>query len=157
MQFVIHLSTIITNEKNQILLVKEKKEKIFNKLNLPGGHMELGEGLVEGAKREAMEEVNVDVEILGLIGVFTGLGIDHYINFIFAGKINKGEPSANKEHINDFGWYSPEGIEQLPEDQFVNAYKLKNAITVFQTNQLMPLELIKEMVYQSNQIIKIEK
>lgn len=41
MTFIIYTSTLITDEKNNILLVTEKKEVNYNKLNLPGGHLEL--------------------------------------------------------------------------------------------------------------------
>jgi ADP-ribose pyrophosphatase YjhB (NUDIX family) len=35
------------NVKNDILLVSEKKEVNRNKLNLPGGHLEIGESPME--------------------------------------------------------------------------------------------------------------
>jgi ADP-ribose pyrophosphatase YjhB (NUDIX family) len=147
MKFVIHISTLITNEENQFLLVKEKKEQVFNKLNLPGGHLEPGEGLVEGAKREAMEEVNAEVEILGLIGIYTGRGNDHYINFIFASKIVSGTPSANKDHVNDIGWYTADEIEKIPEDQILNPKKLRKVIAAHQQGRLSSLDCIEEMIY----------
>ena len=147
MKFVIHVNTLITNEQNQILLVNEKKEPIFNKLNLPGGHLEPGEKLVAGAKREAIEEINAEIEILGLVGIYTGRGNDHYINFIFAGKIVNGEPLANKDEINDFGWYSAEEIINLPDEQILNPKKLKKVIAAHQSGRLSSLECIVEDVY----------
>jgi ADP-ribose pyrophosphatase YjhB (NUDIX family) len=40
MTFIAYASTVITDDDNNILLVREKKEINYNKLNLPGGHME---------------------------------------------------------------------------------------------------------------------
>lgn len=147
MKFVIHVNTLITNEKGQILLINEKKEKIFNKLNLPGGHLELGEKLIEGAKREAMEEINIEIEIQGLIGIYTGRGNDHYINFIFAGKIIRGEPIVNKNEINNFAWYSVDEIKNLSNDQILNPNKLRKIIDTYQLTKLISLNNIEEEIY----------
>ena len=146
MNFIIHVNTIVTNDHGHILLVKEKKEKHLNKLNLPGGHLKPGEKIIEGAKREVLEEVNSEVEITDLIGVFTGEGEDHYINFIFAGKL-KGEPKANKSEINDFGWYSIKEILHEPENNILNPGKLKKAVEMYQSGSLSSLEIIQEEIY----------
>ncbi len=147
MNFVIHVSTLVTNDQNQILLVKEKKEAIFNKLNLPGGHLEFGEALIQGAKRETMEEIGVEIEIQGLIGVYTGFGKNHYLNFVFSGKILNETPRANKDEINDFGWYSVDEIMKVPEHQILNPKKLKKILAAHRSGQLTPLGSIEENVY----------
>jgi len=147
MKFVIHVNTLITDEQNQILLVNEKKELISNKLNLPGGHLEIGEELAAGAKREAIEEINVEIKLLGLIGIYTGRGNDHYINFIFAGKILKGKPIANKDEINGFGWYSVDEILNLPDDKILNPKKLKKVVVAYRLGRLSLLDTIEESVY----------
>lgn len=38
---------------------------------LPGGAIEAGETLVEAAKREALEETGADVEITGIVGIYS--------------------------------------------------------------------------------------
>jgi len=38
---------------------------------LPGGTLELGESIVECAVREVREETGLEVEITGLVGVYT--------------------------------------------------------------------------------------
>ena len=55
--FIIHVNTLIVNNLQEILLVTERKPQNRYKLNLPGGHLELGEELVKGAQREAREMV----------------------------------------------------------------------------------------------------
>lgn len=56
----------------EILLVEEperKHSKRGGKWFLPAGHVDTGETFVLGAKREAMEEAHVDVEVDGLLAV----------------------------------------------------------------------------------------
>ena len=147
MNFIVHVNTFITNEQDQILLVREKKEAIYNKLNLPGGHLELNEPLVACAKREAREEMNIDIHILSVLGVYTGRGKDHYINFIFLGKIANGEPTANQNEINNVDWYSMEEILKMPENTILNPKKLKKAIAAYKSGRQWPLDVIQEEVY----------
>lgn len=144
MNFVIHVNTVIGDEEGRVLLVREKKEKVFDKLNLPGGHLEVGEELVAGAKREAMEEVGVEIEIEGLIGIYSSRGENHYLNFVFAGKIIKGIPVANKNEINECGWYTMQEILELPEEQILNPEKLKKVMRAYQSGKLGGLGLIEE-------------
>lgn len=46
MSFIVWVSILIV-EANRVLLVHEKKEKNYNKINFPGGHLELGETVKE--------------------------------------------------------------------------------------------------------------
>ncbi len=144
MEFIIHVNTLITNSENQILLVHEKKEKVFNKLNLPGGHLESGEKIIEGAKREVMEEVGVEVEMLDLIGIYTGVGTSHYINFIFAANIGNAVPVVNKNEINDLGWYSCDEILNMPDEKILNPRKLRKVISDYLSGNVGSLSMISE-------------
>lgn len=55
---------ILTNEQGDVLLSKEHRfEKKFTKF--PGGGHELGEGLIDGLKREFREELDISIEISG--------------------------------------------------------------------------------------------
>lgn len=150
MKFIIHVNTLITDEQNRILLVNEKKESIFNKLNLPGGHLEQEEELIACAKREVAEETNVEIKILGLIGIYTGRGDNHYVNFVFAGKIINGKAIANKEEINNLGWYPIDEILNIPDKRILNPEKLKKTIIAYQSKKLIPLDCIEEKIYYPN-------
>ena len=45
-----------TPKLNEILLIKREKEPLKDKWSLPGGHLELGETIINGMKRECLEE-----------------------------------------------------------------------------------------------------
>ena len=59
-------ATIVINDKNEILLIKGP----LRGWEMPGGIVELGESLKDGAIRETKEETGIDVEILNFCGIF---------------------------------------------------------------------------------------
>ena len=69
-------------EKNgKFLLVQEAKEKCFGKWNIPAGHLELNETIMEGAKREIVEECGCNVEINGILKIFFTIYCIYVDNF----------------------------------------------------------------------------
>ena len=61
-------ATLICPQNNQILLVKRAFEPAKGEWSLPGGFLELGETLVECAKRELKEETNLNGDVIKLLG-----------------------------------------------------------------------------------------
>jgi 8-oxo-dGTP diphosphatase len=60
--FNVRVYGLLVNEHNEVLISDEQEYGIrFTKF--PGGGLETGEGLVDGLKREFMEECNLKVEI----------------------------------------------------------------------------------------------
>jgi 8-oxo-dGTP diphosphatase len=54
---------LLINEHNEVLLSDEQEYGMrFTKF--PGGGVEYGEGLIDGLKREFMEECNMEIEVL---------------------------------------------------------------------------------------------
>ncbi|MCB9799075.1 NUDIX hydrolase [Candidatus Nomurabacteria bacterium] len=142
MEFKTLVSVLIPDQNGNILLVNEKKEFMFDKLNLPGGHIELGESLIEGAKREAMEEVQVEVEIQGLLGIYERFEPNHYTHFIFQGKIVNGTPTANTNEIKDVAWHPIEDINNYSDEQCVAKGKLLSAVSRYVQGKLGSLDQI---------------
>lgn len=63
--------TIPVNEHGQVLLVKRAIEPRIGTWVFPGGYMDVGETAEEAAMRETMEEANLEVDMLRLVGVYT--------------------------------------------------------------------------------------
>ena len=57
---------ILPVKEDKILLCKRAIEPGYGKWTLPSGFMEIGESLEQGAKREAKEEANLQVQIMHL-------------------------------------------------------------------------------------------
>src|SRR6185369_17260141 len=89
--------------KNRVLLHKHKKLGIWLQ---PGGHIELDEGPIEAALREAKEETGLDVEIVGKTTVYDSsygardLPLPRFLNRHYF-----DAPRNTHEHI-DFGYFA---------------------------------------------------
>lgn len=64
-----HLVTgaVLVDDVNRICLVQEAKGPWAGKWNLPLGHLEHGETMPEGTKREIKEETGYDIELTALL------------------------------------------------------------------------------------------
>ncbi|MGI5826469.1 MAG: NUDIX domain-containing protein, partial [Patescibacteria group bacterium] len=81
---------------------------------LPGGHLELGEKLVDAAKRELKEELDIEAKELQLIAITDPLIMPQYIHIAFFLKNYEGsyrlmEPGKCEQ-------WSFFDIDKLPED-----------------------------------------
>jgi len=61
--FNVRVYGLLLND-NDELLVSDEQEYGMQFTKFPGGGLELGEGLIDGLKREFMEECNLEVEIV---------------------------------------------------------------------------------------------
>ena len=143
MAFVVHVSVLVSGGEG-LLFVREGKEKNYGKLNLPGGHLDEGERLVDGAQREACEETGLHVQVEGLVGLYTGLGDPHYLHFVFAGCATGGELKAQRGEILECLWL--EADEALAREDVLNPNKLAMVLRDYRRGEYMPLSLIGEDV-----------
>jgi 8-oxo-dGTP diphosphatase len=115
--FKIFVSVAI-RDGERILLVQEGKADSYGKWNLPGGHLELGETLQEGAIREVREETFLDVSLEGLVGAYTLIRrqeeqvVRQAVRFVFSAVYAGGEPGAGDE-ILAVRWFTVEEMAQL--------------------------------------------
>lgn len=87
-------------------------EPQLGKLDWPGGFLLEGEDPREGGAREAMEELNVLVDVINHVGVH----IDSYgengvkvLCLCYTAVIVEGKPTACAE-IDSVGWFAPDEI-----------------------------------------------
>jgi nucleoside triphosphatase len=101
---------IIVNSDGKIFIAKSQKWK--NKYVLPGGHVELGEELVDAVKREAKEETNLfvsDVKLIDFQEIIypkTFFKKMHFLCFGFACRTKSSRVVLNDE-AESFLWVYP--------------------------------------------------
>src|SRR5215469_14189176 len=62
-RFNVRVYGLLINDKDEVL-ISDEQEYGMRFTKFPGGGLEFGEGLIEGLKREFVEECNVEVEVL---------------------------------------------------------------------------------------------
>jgi len=109
----------VFNEEGEVLLVQRGKPPNVGQWGLPGGLLDVGERLVDGARREVREECGVAVEIRELIGVFEPIIHDeagrvryHYVVVDYWGRYLSGEVRA-ADDAADARWAAVEQLEDF--------------------------------------------
>jgi 8-oxo-dGTP diphosphatase len=80
---------IIETAAGGIVLVKRKYPPYEGSWALPGGLMEADETIEQAAAREAKEETGIDVELTGIVGVYSDPGRDtrgRYVTVAYAAR-----------------------------------------------------------------------
>ena len=96
----------------KILLTKREDFEVWC---LPGGAVEDGESLAEGAIREAKEETGLDVELTRLVGVYSrmGGGMHDVHAVLYAAKPVGGELRIQPNETIEVTYFP---FDQLPEE-----------------------------------------
>lgn len=70
------VTAFVVNDKGEILLERRSDN---GRWGMPGGVQELGESITQTVVREVREETGIDVEVTGIVGIYTDPG--HVIAF----------------------------------------------------------------------------
>jgi ADP-ribose pyrophosphatase YjhB (NUDIX family) len=112
-------NVVVVNDDGMILLIRRTDN---GNLALPGGGMDLGESLPHAAVREVKEETGLDVEITGLVGIYTNPR--HLIEYTSDGEVRQefsvvftarpigGTPTTSSES-SEVAWINPADVAEL--------------------------------------------
>ena len=65
---VVAVTVFIRDDRDRVLLIKRTDNSLWA---LPGGAQEIGEYIAQTAVRETKEESGIDIEVTGLVGIYT--------------------------------------------------------------------------------------
>ncbi len=105
---------VIEQDGKHLLIKQSKKKPLGGQWRHPGGSFKKGEIPVEGIKRELLEEIGLEIEVLDNEPVHIE-NIDYgpgYFGF-YKAKITGGVFKIDKDEIEDYGWFSPQKIRNL--------------------------------------------
>jgi 8-oxo-dGTP diphosphatase len=107
-------------EAGRVLLVKRGHPPLMGDWSIPGGVLDLGETVREGAIREAREETGLVVVPDALLGVYDRLLRDpdgrvryHYVLVDFLCRRVAGDLLAAGD-ADDVRWFTPDELRRLP-------------------------------------------
>ena len=101
----------VLEKDGKYLLVQEAQEKCYDKWNLPAGHLDPNETIIEAAKREIKEESGLDVELTGVCQIGNRkLEDDVFVSVIFSTKVLGGDIKFDPNEILDVKWFSYEEL-----------------------------------------------
>jgi len=131
------VAAVITNEKGEVLLAKRNQPQtpeIHGKWEFVGGGVDFGEDPVASLKREVLEEVGVEVEVLRLLPKVIS-DIQKYdsgdqmqvLVLSYECKIISGTPTSTDREIGEVKFFPLEKIKNL--DAFQNVYETIELLT----------------------------
>lgn len=104
----------------RVALVKRGQAPLLGEWSIPGGMLELGETLRQGAEREALEETGLVVHATELLGVFDRVVLDdekrcqyHYVLIDFLCERISGDLHAAGDAA-DARWFTMDEVSKLP-------------------------------------------
>jgi len=130
------VGAMILNEKGQVLLGHRNDDPIKASSDLhgqgcwtfPGGKLDWGETLLDGAVREVLEEtgLKLDASKAKLISVTNEIRPDtHYVTVGFLWQNVSNEPKIiEPDEITEWKWYN---LNNLPENMFLPSEKMIKA------------------------------
>ena len=116
------VGALIVNNEGKILLVKS--HKWFDKYTLPGGHIEVGESMIDAVRREVKEEVGLDVEVVEMLLIQEAVFAPefykkkHFVFIDFYCKSKDQQVKLDQDEIQDFVWVFPGAAYNLKLDSF---------------------------------------
>ena len=115
---VVAVAAAVRNAQGELLLIGRTDNGLWA---LPGGAQDIGESVVQAARREVYEETGIDIEITGLSGIYSDPRhviayddgeIRQEFSLCFHAKPIGGEPRSSSE-TSDARWVSPDSLQNL--------------------------------------------
>ena len=136
---------VIIEKDGKFLLIQEGKVD-KGKWNIPAGWLDLNEEIIPGAIRETKEETGLDINITGLLGVYSssklvGKNITHPVRFIFAAKPLNQKLNYSQDEILDAKWFTYEEIKTMGEK--LRSQTIIRQIEDYLAGERYPLAIIK--------------
>lgn len=107
-KFTVSVVAIVTNEKNEILIL-DHYFRPGASWGLPGGFIDPYEQAENGIRREIKEETDLELENLSLLKVRT---IGKHLEILFIAE-GVGKAKVNSQEIKELGWFA---LDNLPEN-----------------------------------------
>ncbi|AEB47407.1 MULTISPECIES: NUDIX hydrolase [Micromonospora] len=116
---VVAVTVFVQDEQSRVLLIQRTDNGLWA---LPGGAQDFGEYIAETAVRETREETGIEVEVTGVVGIYTNPNhvveysdgeVRQQFSICFRGRYLNGEPKTSDES-SSVEWVSRQELIGLP-------------------------------------------
>lgn len=110
------VGAIIENSEGKFLLVQEGKQQCRGKWNIPSGHLEPNESLIDAIIREVKEETGCIIKPTGVLQIGNMVkNDDAFVAVIFLCDLVKNASIIDHNEILNMGWFSFEEIVEMKD------------------------------------------
>lgn len=96
----VSVAAVVTDDNDRVLVIQRRDNGAWE---LPGGVLELDESPDAGVRREVREETGVDVEPLGLTGIYKNMNLG-VVALVFRARMVAGTPTPTEESAAVAWW-----------------------------------------------------
>lgn len=134
----------IVEKEGKILMVQEKKKFCYGKWNIPAGHLDPNETIIEGAIREIREETGCEVKATGVAIVANKVMPDDVlVEIIFSTKLVNEDIKINPDEILDVKWIDKEDILNNMDEELRDITFIKKPIMNIIDGKVASLDVIE--------------
>ncbi|GGH09358.1 NUDIX domain-containing protein [Silvibacterium dinghuense] len=121
----------------RVLLIRRGKEPMKGQWSLPGGALEVGETLAQGAQRETREETGLEVEPLAMVEVLDRISRDdagrvqyHYVLVDFLCQVTGGKlkPGSDASEVRWARRNELEGVAEFTVAVIEKGFRLRETL-----------------------------
>lgn len=136
----VYVSTVVKSD-NRILIIQEGKKSCFGKWNVPSGHLEEDENILNGALREVKEETGLDIKLDRLVGVYNNkYENNNSIQFSFLAETDSPKKlTFDHEEILDARWVD---LSEVASYDLRDADYIRDVLNRIENSKTFPLDAI---------------
>lgn len=108
------MAAIIVDDDGRVLMTQRRDN---GKWEPPGGVLELDEPILDGVRREVLEETGLQVEPDRLTGVYKNM-VRGIVALVFRAHIIDGTPATSTEEAARLAWLTPDQIRQYCDEAY---------------------------------------
>lgn len=111
------VAVVVIQRENTVLLAKRNMEPALGMWSFIGGYVDRGEKVEDAALREVKEETNLDVQLNGLLGVYSEQGYTHVV-IAYRASIKHDDISVLKAQPDEVSELAFFPLDSMPELAF---------------------------------------
>jgi ADP-ribose pyrophosphatase YjhB (NUDIX family) len=113
------VTVFVLDDYGRVLLIRRTDNGLWA---IPGGAQDFGEYIAETAVRETREESGIDVEVTGIVGIYTNPNhvmaysngeVRQQFSICFRARYLAGEPTPSSES-SEVRWIARQELDELP-------------------------------------------